>query len=302
MAPNPPGADTGSVTVRACAKINLYLHVAGKRADGYHELDSLIVFAGTGDVVVLESAGDLTFNAAGPRGADVPPGDDNLVMKAARTLAAHANVRHGARIVLEKHLPAASGIGGGSADAAAALIGLRALWGLDIATQELCDIGLALGADVPICVHGQAAFVGGIGEVFAPVPALPPCWFVLANPGVPVETARVFARRTGAFSAPAPFRSSPEDAAAFAALLRGRRNDLAEPAQAIAPVIGDALRALESCDGALLARMSGSGATCFALFGTEAEARAAARHLRQRQSGWWIEAAPLLSDTAGFQG
>ncbi|MEX2449507.1 MAG: 4-(cytidine 5'-diphospho)-2-C-methyl-D-erythritol kinase [Rhodospirillales bacterium] len=294
MALKPPP----SVRVAAFAKINLYLHVTGKRADGYHKLDSLIVFAGIGDTITIEPSNDLTFAATGPRAGEVPPGGDNLVMKAARALAAHANVAAGARIVLEKHLPAASGIGGGSADAAATLLGLRKFWSLSVTTENLCEIGLALGADVPICVHGKAAFVGGIGEIFSPPPALPACWLVLANPGIPVATATVFARRTGAFSLPAPFMSSPKDAAAFAALLRERRNDLAAPACDIAPAITETLIALERSAGAVLARMSGSGATCFALFGDETAARTAARDIRRSHTGWWVEAAPLLADTA----
>jgi 4-diphosphocytidyl-2-C-methyl-D-erythritol kinase len=294
MALKPPP----SVRVAAFAKINLYLHVTGKRAGGYHELDSLIVFAGIGDTIVIEPSNDLTFAATGPRAGEVPHGGDNLVMKAARALAAHANVGTGARIVLEKHLPAASGIGGGSADAAATLLGLRTFWNIPVPTEELCEIGLALGADVPICVHGKAAFVGGIGEIFSPPPALPACWLVLANPGIPVATATVFARRTGAFSPRAPFTTAPGDPAGLAALLRERRNDLAAPACEIAPAITETLTALERSAGALLARMSGSGATCFALFGKEPEARAAARDIRRGHPGWWAEAAPLLADTA----
>ena len=287
-----------AVTVAACAKINLYLHVTGKRANGYHELDSLIAFVGTGDRITIEAAENLTLSVTGPRAGEIPKSDDNLVLKAARMLADQTGIQKGAAITLEKRLPASSGIGGGSADAAATLHGLVKHWDLSITDETLYALGLSLGADVPICLHGQAAFVSGIGETITPAPALPPAWLVLVNPHVPVETAAVFRKRTGEFTAANPFGNGPATAADFAEILSTRGNDLTEAAVAIAPVLDDVLTALRQCPAALLSRLSGSGATCFALFATQDQAETGAKTLRQGHPDWWVEAAPLLADTA----
>jgi 4-diphosphocytidyl-2-C-methyl-D-erythritol kinase len=289
---------TAAITLSAYAQINLYLHVIAKRANGYHELDSLIAFAGTGDRVTIKPCPDIRFLVTGPRAEDIPHSDDNLVLKAARLLATHANISTGAAITLEKNLPATSGIGGGSADAAATLIGLAQHWNLSTTTSELCALGLPLGADIPICVHGQAALVSGIGEIIKPAPTLPTAWLVLANPNVPVSTPSVFAARTGDFSEPAPLAKTPKDTRDFAAALKERRNDLTDGAISVAPVIKETLNALAQCPDALLARLSGSGATCFALFADEQQAQTSANSLGNDHPDWWIEAAPLLTDTA----
>ena len=290
-----------AVTIAAYAKINLYLHVTGKRASGptrgYHELDSLIAFAGVGDRITIEPGNDLTFSVTGPRADDIPHSDDNLVLKAAKLLASHADISSGAAITLEKNLPAASGIGGGSADAAAALIGLARHWKLSLSTQELCELGLPLGADVPICVHGQAAQVAGIGEMITPAVTLPAAWLVLANPGVPVSTPSVFAARIGDFSKPDPLMKAPTNAADFATALLERHNDLTPAAISLTPVIRDTLDALHQCPGALLSRLSGSGATGFALFTEEHQAQTGAKTLKNDHPDWWVEAAPLLANT-----
>ena len=288
---------TSAVTITAYAKINLYLHVTAKRANGYHELDSLIAFAGIGDRLTIEPDSDLEFSVIGPRAADVPHSDNNLVLKAARLLTNHAHVSTGAAITLEKILPTASGIGGGSADAAATLIGLARHWNLSITTQDLCALGLPLGADIPICVYGQAAQVAGIGEIISAAPTLPRTWLILVNPGMPVSTPSVFAARTGEFSEPAPLTTAAKDAHDFAATLSGRRNDLTAAAVSIAPVIEETLNALNKCPDVLLTRLSGSGATCFALFADEQNAQAGANALKNNHPDWWIEAAPLLADT-----
>ncbi len=282
----------------APAKINLYLHVTGRRADGYHELDSLIAFAGVGDTVTVGPADDLSLSLDGPFADRMPPAPDNLVLRAARDLARAAGVKGAAAITLTKRLPPASGIGGGSADAAATLRALARLWGLPAEDGQLKDLALGLGADVPACLGGTCAFVGGIGEHIRPAPPLPPAWLVLANPGVPLATAMVFAARAGAFSEPAPFDAAAADAAGLAALLAQRRNDLTQAATARAPAVGEALAALEAESGALLARMSGSGATCFALFAGAGEAQAAAKRIATAHAGWWVAAAPLLGDAA----
>lgn len=277
----------------APAKINLYLHVTGKRADGYHTLDSLAVFAGIQDVVGAQPADGLSLSIDGPFADAVPAGSGNLVLRSAQALADAAGVRAGAHLTLTKRLPPASGIGGGSADAAAALRVLRRLWGVEPGDAAMDRIALALGADVPVCLHGKAAFMGGIGEHLAPPPALPECWLVLANPGIPVSTPDVFRARSGPFSPDGRFTYAPSNAAELAALLGARRNDLEAPATALVPAIADVKAALAATDGCLLARLSGSGATVFGLFGAAESASAAALALARRHPGWWVRPASL---------
>jgi 4-diphosphocytidyl-2-C-methyl-D-erythritol kinase len=274
----------------APAKVNLALHVTGRRADGYHLLDSIVVFAGAGDRLSAAPAGALTLAVTGPRAAGLAAGEENLVMRAARLMAGG----RGARMVLEKHLPVASGIGGGSADAAAALRALARLWGVGLPEP---DAVLALGADVPVCLAGRPARMSGIGGALAPLPPLPPCWLVLANPGVAVPTGAVFgglARRDNPPLPPLP-AAGFADAAALAGWLGTARNDLEAPALAAAPEIGAVRDALAALPGVLLARMSGSGATCFGLVADEAAARAGAARLAAAHPGWWVTAAPVLS-------
>ncbi len=274
----------------APAKVNLALHVLGRRDDGYHLLDSLVVFAAVGDVLRAAPDGALTLAVTGPFAAALDGTGDNLVLRAARALAAASGVAPRARLTLEKRLPVASGIGGGSADAAAALRVLARLWGVAPASAELA---LALGADVPVCLAGRAARMGGIGETLAPAPRLPECGIVLVNPGVAVATHAVFRARSGGFSPPLDLPAGWEDAAAMAADLARLRNDLEAPACALEPAIGTVLAALLALPGARLARMSGSGATCFALFATAAAARAAAA--RVARPGWWSWGGALAS-------
>jgi 4-diphosphocytidyl-2-C-methyl-D-erythritol kinase len=282
----------------APAKVNLYLHVIGRRGDGYHLLDSLAVFCPAGDRLRAAVAEALTLEVEGPFGAALAGEGDNLVLRAARALREEVGGGEagggaaGARIVLEKYLPVASGIGGGSADAAATLRLLCRLWGLpvdaprdDPARGALASIALQLGADVPVCLASRPARMGGVGEVLSPAPALPPAGMVLVNPGVALATASVFRARSGGFSAPAVLPSAWGDAAAMAGDLVRLRNDLAPPAITLCPVIGTVLAALAATSGCLLARMSGSGATCFGLFPDAAAAEAAARALAR--PGWW---------------
>lgn len=277
----------------APAKVNLYLHVTGRRPDGYHLLDSLVVFAGLGDTVTVAPADTLSLGVDGPRAVDVPTGADNLVLRAAEALRRAARpTPAGARITLTKRLPVAGGIGGGSADAAAALRLLHALWCPDLAPARLHDLAAGLGADVPVCLARRPALMSGIGERLAPAPALPPAWLVLVNAGVPVPTGPVFAGLRGFGPAAPALPGRIADAAGLAALLAARRNDLEAPAQARAPVIATVLAALRAQPGCLLARMSGSGGTCFGLFGTAAAADRAAAALA-RIPGWWAAAAAL---------
>jgi len=292
-------AEPPSVTADAPAKINLFLHVTGRRADGYHELDSLIAFAAVSDRISAAPAAALSLAIVGPFAAGLTAGDDNLVLRAARRLADHAGVGAGAAITLEKNLPVASGIGGGSADAAAALRVLDRLWGVGADAAALSRLGLELGADVPVCLYGRTARVTGIGERIAPAPALPELGLLLVNPGVAVPTPAVFAARRGPFSAPAAPPGGFADAAGLAAALRETRNDLTEAALSVAPGIGPVLEAIAASDGCLLARLSGSGATCFGLYADAAGAAAAARALAARHARWWVAATRFLSETPG---
>ncbi len=286
---------TEPIRVAAPAKINLYLHVIGKRADGYHVLDSLVAFADVGDTLEATRADALSLAVEGPFAGAVPAGDDNLVLRAGRALADLTGETRGAALRLVKRLPAASGIGGGSADAAAALRALMRLWRANPAPEALAALALGLGADVPVCLGSRAAFMGGIGEELAPSPPLPKTSIVLANPGRAVATPEVFRRRAGPFSAPARFSEAPGDAAQLARLLKARGNDLEAPARALCPAIGEVLAALASRPGALIARMSGSGATCFALFAEQGAAREAAAALARAEPGWWVAAGSLTA-------
>ncbi len=268
----------------APAKINLTLSITGRRADGYHLLDSLVVFAGAHDRLQAAAADTLSLTIGGPFAAGLSAGPDNLVLRAARALAELCGVRLGAAIHLEKHLPVASGIGGGSSDAAAALRLLVALWDASPAPADLLALAAGLGADVPVCVTAAPRRMSGIGEVLTDAPAIPSCGMVLVNPGIALPTGPVFAARDGAFSTAPKLPGEWPDAASMAADLAMLANDLERPAIGICPEIGQVLDALRRAD-CLLARMSGSGATCFALFPTAADAERAAERLAR--PGWW---------------
>jgi 4-diphosphocytidyl-2-C-methyl-D-erythritol kinase len=230
-------------------------------------------------------ADDLSLELRGGFAAALAADADNLVLRAARALARHAGIQPRARLVLEKALPVASGIGGGSADAAATLHALARLWGVALDAGDAASLALTLGADVPVCLAGRAARMRGIGDVLTPAPVLPACGIVLANPGVPVATAAIFRARAGAFSSEASLPQAWPDAHAMAADLARMTNDLEAPAAMLCSPIGAVLAALRARAGCLLARMSGSGATCFALFESAPVAEAAAAALRH--PGWW---------------
>lgn len=268
-----------AIEVTARAKVNLALHVTGRRADGYHLLDSIVAFAATGDRVTVAEAPELTMALTGPFGPGLSA-TDNLVLKAARAL----HPGRGATITLDKRLPLASGIGGGSADAAATLQALSRLWSLPLPPPEAV---LALGADVPVCLAGSSARMQGIGEHITPVP-LPPAGLLLVNPGLALATADVFRALTRRDNPPLPPIPALPDAQALAAWLATCRNDLEPCARRIAPAIGESLQALAATPGCLLARMSGSGATCFGLYATQAQAETAGQTLRAAHPGWWI--------------
>lgn len=281
----------------AAAKINLYLHVTGRRADGYHLLDSLVAFAALHDTVEVRYGRGLTLTVDGPFAGPLEEAGGNLVLHAAQRLAAAAGFSGRARIRLVKRVPVAAGLGGGSADAAAAIRALHALWRIQLPETELAALAALIGADVPVCLAGRAAFVGGVGERLDPAPPLPPAWVVLANPGRVLATPAVFRARRGGFGKPARFTEPPADAAALAAVLRQRRNDLSEAAASLCPELHKVIAALEGAPGCLLARMSGSGATCFGLFAAAAEAARAASAIAAAEPDWWVESAALIGET-----
>jgi 4-diphosphocytidyl-2-C-methyl-D-erythritol kinase len=281
------------LAVRARAKVNLFLNVTGRRADGYHELDSLFAFCDLADLVMLRAADDLTFEPpTGPFGGAVEADGSNLVMRAARLLQREACVTAGALIGLEKFIPVAAGLGGGSADAAATLTGLNVLWGLGWPVGRLETLSEALGADVPACVRNVAVYARGIGERLTDAPPLPRCGVLLVNPGVPTPTPAVFMAFKAMHAAVAP-RAFPPPPERFAALddlvgmVRPRGNDLTDAAIRVTPGIAEVLETLRALPGAAHAGLSGSGATCFALFATKAEAARAARKLGRARGGWW---------------
>ncbi|MDA0338764.1 MAG: 4-(cytidine 5'-diphospho)-2-C-methyl-D-erythritol kinase [Proteobacteria bacterium] len=284
----------GSVVETACAKINLYLHITGIRDNGYHELDSLFVFANFGDLVSFDENEVFSLEVSGPYSASVPSGDDNLILRAASAFAVASGQTKGAKISLVKNLPVASGIGGGSADAAAVLRGLNRLWKTGWTNAALAEIGLILGADIPAWVACRPVQVSGIGEILAASVLLPRIWIVLVNPGVSVSTPDVFGLfdEEADFSAAAPLVavSSFED---FVAELKSRRNDLGKPAEHLVPAISDVLKALTGQAGCSFTRMSGSGATCFGLFQTATAAKAAKSHISRDYPHWWVESGEL---------
>ncbi|KAF0145051.1 MAG: 4-diphosphocytidyl-2-C-methyl-D-erythritol kinase [Rhodospirillaceae bacterium] len=281
----------------APAKVNLYLHVVGRREDGYHRLDSLVAFAGVGDTVTVAPAAGLSLRLGGPFAPLLADAPDNIVLRAARLLAERIGMAPDVAITLDKRLPVAAGLGGGSADAAATLRGLIRLWNVDRSADDLIVLALALGADVPVCLYGAPAQVSGIGEGIEPAPALPSVWLLLVNPLCPLATATVFkvrAERGATYTIAMPITESPGDASTLASVLAVRCNDLQESALALESVIGTVLEVLARLPGCLLVRMSGSGTTCFGLFADGAAARAGARALAIDRPTWWSAAAPLL--------
>ncbi|MCB9942095.1 MAG: 4-(cytidine 5'-diphospho)-2-C-methyl-D-erythritol kinase [Geminicoccaceae bacterium] len=281
----------GSVVETARAKINLDLLVRGRRDDGYHELDSLVVFAEPSDRLTLTSADRWSIEGTGPFASSLPDGGDNIVMRAATRLLEETGGGSPVCFDLEKNLPVASGIGGGSSDAAAALRGLCRLWALAMDDERLRDIGAALGADLPVCLYGRPARMRGIGERLDPVRGLPEIPLLLVNPGFGVSTGQVFRALDLDGDAlqrpPLPMGASLVQ---FAIWLQSSRNDLEPAALTVEPRIAGVLDALCSLDDVIVSRMSGSGATCFAIFRTAASARAAETLLRREHPAWWVHA------------
>ena len=281
------------VSEYAPAKVNLSLHVTGRRADGYHLLDSLVVFADVGDVIEAEPAAQTTLTVLGPMGRGVPTDGTNLVLKAARLMPDAGR----AKLTLHKNLPSASGIGGGSADAAATLRALSRLWDCPLPPVQA---QLDLGADIPVCGARGPVRMEGIGEKITPVIGLPEAWLVLVNPMVPVSTGAVFAG-LGRDDAP-PMQPPPPSctARAFATWLHGQRNDLQVPAMRVCPDIVAVLEAIAATQP-LLCRMSGSGGTCFGLFATATAASDAAQRITKDRPEWWVASGRILGEDSKKQ-
>jgi 4-diphosphocytidyl-2-C-methyl-D-erythritol kinase len=284
--------------LNAPAKLNLYLHVTGRRDDGWHLLDSLVAFASVGDMVTVTPAERQSLTIEGPFAARLA-GDprDNLAWRAASLLAGRLGRRADVAIHLTKNLPVASGIGGGSSDAAACLDALAALWHCDDRALLLA-VAAALGSDVPVCLLGRPAWLGGIGDAVDEASPLPECGVLLVNPLVALPTPSVYRAFAGPFTPAARF-PIPEDAADFADMLAIRRNDLTDAATALAPAIAAVLDRLARLDDSLLARMSGSGATCFALFATPDQASGARTRLERAHPDWWVAAGRLVNSARG---
>mgnify|MGYP003394094708 CR=1 FL=1 len=263
------------VTEQAPAKLNLYLEITGKRPDGYHLLDSLVVFTAFSDTLHFYPADELSLEVEGDFAGMLKDEQGNIVLKAARALKEHTECRQGARIVLEKRIPVSAGLGGGSSDAAAALRGLSRLWDVHAAQDMWVPLARRLGSDVSVCLQMQPAIMRGAGEEVMPIACKVNAWAVMVNPGVPLSTAEVYQRFAGDFSKPGDGPATDSFDAVLANISQ-RRNALEASAIALCPAIVDTLKTLGGIQGCKLARMAGSGATCFGLFEQEKEAEAAA--------------------------
>jgi 4-diphosphocytidyl-2-C-methyl-D-erythritol kinase len=273
---------------KACAKINLTLRVLGRREDGYHELESLVAFTGLADTLALEPGAGSALEITGPFAAACGRTADNLVLKAVAALRERAGALKAGRFLLDKKIPVAAGIGGGSADAAAALRLLARLNGIASDDPRLASAALAVGADVPVCLASCARIMRGVGDLLSeplPIAAMPA---VLVNPNVPLSTRDVFTAFAGSKGSDKYLRNVPAKAEALIGFLAEHGNDLTQGAIACAPVITDVLIALRALPAVQLVRMSGSGPTCFALFRSSGEAFAAARRLQAERKEWWV--------------
>ena len=279
----------------APAKINLCLQVHGRRSDGYHLIESLVVFAVTGDRIEARPARQLSLAVDGPFANQVPTDGDNLVLRAARALAAALKPDAGVALSLHKCLPVAAGLGGGSADAAATLLALQSIWRLQMDDAALHRLALELGTDLPVCLAARPSVVSGIGEEVRPVRKLPALHLVLVNPGCQLATAAVYGRLQAARRQPlpAPLPDAFRDPAALAAVIVERGNDLEVSARQMTPAIDRVLDRLNGSADCVAAGMSGSGPTCFGMFGSPAAAAAAARTIGAAEPAWWVLVTPV---------
>lgn len=283
-------------TLLAPAKINLFLHILGRRADGYHLLQSVMVFVTVGDRLTFTRHDSLFIDIEGPYAGDVAAPKDNLVYKAAQALAAEYKVPAVAEIRLEKNLPVASGMGGGSSDAATTLKGLAQLWGLPEEQGRMQKLAATIGADVPACLMRKPVWAEGIGEKMMRLTDMPDMNLVLVTPPTPTPTPEVFKQYQRNFSPPIQFMGRRKSMHEWIADLKIYRNDLTEAAVRVSPEIRPALQSLRETTGCHIARLSGSGATCFGIYENAAAAAAAVNKLKQIHPGWWITTAGLLRE------
>lgn len=283
---------SATLTEKAAAKINLTLRVIGRRADGYHDLESLVAFADVADVLALQPGMDDALEVSGPFAGRSGAVSDNLVLKALGALRQRLTGLTGGRFLLEKNVPVAAGLGGGSADAAAALRLIARSNAIALDDRGLLDAARAVGADVPVCLDPRPRIMRGVGELLSPPLELPELPAVLVNPGVPLATREVFSKFTGG-QGEGELTDVPREFDALIECLNHHGNDLTAAASACAPVVAEVLAALKSLSGVKLARMSGSGSSCFALFATQREAAAAAQRLATEQKGWWVKSTSL---------
>lgn len=272
----------------APAKVNLSLHITGKRADGYHMLDSLVVFTDFGDVVEIHPDERLTLKISGPFAGNLSA-HDNLVLKAARLLVQYAGKPLGARITLHKQIPVGAGLGGGSADAAAALRGLRDVWDIELDDTALAQMALALGSDLPVCLQAQPSWVSSIGEHIEPIRLETDMWIVLVNPGIPLPTAQVYKSYVPPHRQAATHTKRIGSQRELVDLVTPLHNDLQPAAFSLLPEIKNVLAMIAHTPNCLLVRMSGSGATCYGLYESEISARQAADAIKTAQPAWWIQ-------------
>jgi 4-diphosphocytidyl-2-C-methyl-D-erythritol kinase len=279
------------VPLAAPAKVNLALHVTGRRTDGYHLLDSIAVFADVGDWIEIAPAESFGLFVSGPFAAHAPGDASDLAFRAANAFFAHTGIAAAVSISVEKNIPAGAGLGGGSADAAAVLAGLNQCFDAAVSADDLRALGLKLGADVPMCLAGKALRARGIGEEIEYLEGWPALPLVLVWPGRRVSTAEVFKSLARRDNPPLPEPpKAPLSVGEAAAWLSACRNDLEPPACAVAPEIGAVLEAIGATNGCLLARMSGSGSACFGLYAAAASAKAAAAKIAESQPQWWVRA------------
>ena len=284
-------SDDAARREHARAKLNLFLHVGSRGTDGYHALESLVVFAAFGDHLQLTPSDSFALARSGPYAAELPDRpDEDLTARAVAGLAEIFGRAPAFTITLEKNIPVAAGLGGGSADAAAAIRLVCREWGVDAHDPRVLALAAGLGADVPMCLHSRPAWIAGVGERVTPVSNFAQLDLLLVNPGVPLSTAQVF----GAYALVVPAAGRDRQSGDFATsasvltFLETQRNDLTGPAQGLCPVISDVLDSLEKWPGCQLARMSGSGPTCFAIFDNEDACNGAARELGARHPDWWV--------------
>ena len=280
----------------APAKLNLFLHVLGRRADGYHTIESLVVFADLVDELTFTAANDLSLSVSGEFAHDSGANEHNLVHKAARALQMHSGCARGAQITLKKNIPVGAGLGGGSADAAAALRGLNTLWQLGLGDEALKDIAIPLGADVAMCLTSRSAIVRGVGDEIALISgSIPAMAALFVHPRVPLLTKDVYAK-LDTMSPVEPWPANTVSPQLFWQQLRCTKNHLQAPAIALSPLVAELLLALETLEPASqTARMTGSGACCFALYDTLAKAQNAAAHIAADYPDWWIKAVRIAS-------